>query len=287
MRLLFIHGRSQEGKDPASIKGEWLTPLAGGLGASGLKLPMDEVSIEMPYYGDKLFYLAENLDQTEKTAMAMGGPSSKAMLEFEAEALTDIARAAEVPESAIQQHFDEETHAMGVENSRWVLAIARAVDGWNGGISAQAIRLLLRDVYVYITRSGVRDAVDEIVRRAIDEEPTVIVAHSLGTVVAYNVLRSDPRALSVPLLITVGSPLGINAVRRQLVPLKAAKVGYWLNVYDKRDIVALNPLETHFNVKPTVVKDEIVQNVTDNHHGISGYLNNEIVAKGIFKALNG
>ena len=40
------------------------------------------------------------------------------------------------------------------------------------------------------------------------ERPTVVVAHSLGSVVAYNILRSDARNLNIPLLVTVWAAPG-------------------------------------------------------------------------------
>jgi hypothetical protein len=62
---------------------------------------------------------------------------------------------------------------MGPENWPWVLAIVRAIDRFRPGTSADAITLILRDVYVYCTRHGIADAIDEIVRADIVPEPTV------------------------------------------------------------------------------------------------------------------
>ena len=41
-----------------------------------------------------------------------------------------------------------------------------------------------------------------LLRDSLTEEPTVMVGHSLGSVVAYSVLRSDRRSLRVPLYLT-------------------------------------------------------------------------------------
>ena len=35
-QLVLVHGRSQQGKDSAGLKGEWLAALRTGLAASGL-----------------------------------------------------------------------------------------------------------------------------------------------------------------------------------------------------------------------------------------------------------
>lgn len=72
----------------------------------------------------------------------------------------------------------------------------------------------------------------------------VVVGHALGSVVAYDVLRRDPRRLALPLLVTVGSPLGIRAIRDELRPLRFPRgVKAWRNAFDERDPVALWPLD--------------------------------------------
>lgn len=287
MKLVFVHGRAQQGKDPAALKREWMDALGIGLRASGLSLPAAADGVSLPYYGDRLFSLTERLDEVERDMVAKGGPVSDPMLQFEAAAMLEMAAAAGIPEEAAAAQGGGAA-AKGPQNWGWVLAAVRALDGWNGGLSARALSLLLRDVFVYTTRRGVADAVDEVVREALTEEPTVVVAHSLGTVVAYNVLRNEPRPLGVPLLVTLGSPLGISAVRRQLVPLKAPKAAAWFNAFDPHDIVALNPLDTdHFAISPPIENKCDVDNSTDNRHGISGYLSDPVVARRIHDALTG
>ena len=71
-----------------------------------------------------------------------------------------------------------------------------------------------------------------------------MVSHSLGTVVAYNVLMSRPTqfpAVKVPLFVTLGSPLAVNAVksRAPAAHVSEAAVGKWFNAMDPDDVVAL------------------------------------------------
>ena len=53
MRLVFIHGRSQQGKDPSALRHEWLGALNKGLAQTGLSLPA-AVEVRLPFYGDRL-----------------------------------------------------------------------------------------------------------------------------------------------------------------------------------------------------------------------------------------
>lgn len=86
--------------------------------------------------------------------------------------------------------------------------------------------------------------------------PSIVVAHSLGTVVAYNLLRrdGDREHWVVPLLVTVGSPLAVTAIKRSLSPIKHPRcVAKWYNARDGHDTVALYPLdEHHFRIVPEV-----------------------------------
>lgn len=78
--------------------------------------------------------------------------------------------------------------------------------------------------------------------------PFVVVAHSQGTMIAYDVLRQLTKAdIDVRLLVTIGSPLGLPAVRSVFKKWTGAKrlpfpacVTRWLNVAAEGDVVALD-----------------------------------------------
>jgi hypothetical protein len=85
---------------------------------------------------------------------------------------------------------------------------------------------------------------NELSAAASQAEKVVIVSHSMGTMVAYDVLRNCPECPPVDTLITLGSPLGIQEVQDELVAadadgvdFPAAKLGRWINVYDPLDPV--------------------------------------------------
>lgn len=73
-------------------------------------------------------------------------------------------------------------------------------------------------------------------------EKIVLVSHSMGTMVAYDVLRNCPGCPPVDTLITLGSPLGIKEVQAELkasgakeVDFPAATTSRWINIYDPLD----------------------------------------------------
>jgi hypothetical protein len=92
--------------------------------------------------------------------------------------------------------------------------------------------------------------------------------------------RSDVQA---PLLVTVGSPLGMKSVQAHLdpPPVRPGKTEAWLNARDPQDVVALFPLDGY----PGVENKSDVDNTTDNHHSIDGYLDDSVVAARIYDAV--
>lgn len=82
-------------------------------------------------------------------------------------------------------------------------------------------------------RAAVLHRVSRVLRRA--PRPRVVVAHSLGSVVAWDLL-ADPR-VEVDLLITLGSPLGQPAVVVEPLAFPYDRVGAWLNVVHLLDPV--------------------------------------------------
>jgi hypothetical protein len=283
-RLVLVHGRSQQGLDPVALKTEWMNTLKSGAEASGKSLPAD-LEVAFPYYGDKLDELSRDSDVP--LIPTRGGPAEDEFLAFQAEVAESIRQSAGVTDAQVDAEYGTNPKPRGPLNWDWVQAILRALDKHGGGMSQDALQRFTHDVFVYTTRAGVRDEVDGIVAAALTEQPTVVIGHSLGSVVAYSVLVRDPRPLRVPLYVTVGCPLAIRAIRDQFRPLKyPLPVKAWFNAFDTRDVVALNPLDrSNFPVNPDVVNYPSVRNQTDNRHGIVGYLNDREVAKQVLTGL--
>lgn len=118
----------------------------------------------------------------------------------------------------------------------------------------------------------------------------MLVAHSMGTIVAYDVLRDLERAepgLAVEHLVTLGAPLGLPHVLYKILDEHGdartpANVRRWSNLADRHDPVAADTnLSNDF--KPSgsgvAVEDDLVLNGYESprtgrpdHHKIYGYL---------------
>jgi hypothetical protein len=287
MKLVMVHGRAHSGRVPAVVKKEWMDALGYGLLRANKTLPAGMV-VELPFYGDEL----ESMVQSTKSPLAIDatakGTAADVEKEFRGEMLEDIAAALGVIRGDIEREYTGQPQQKGPENWEWVQAILRAVDRVPG-LNSSAIDLFTRDVYVYLTFPGVRARIDQMVSDAIGTtEPVVILAHSLGSIVAYNVLITRAATPPVVRLVTVGSPLGIRAIKRHLAsPLQSpACVGHWFNAYDERDVVALVGLDARgFNVTPPIENKADIRNFTDNRHGIAGYLADPVVAGKVVELL--
>ncbi|MEV4319664.1 serine peptidase [Actinocrispum sp. NPDC049592] len=122
---------------------------------------------------------------------------------------------------------------------------------FTGLVNQLFILIFIREVQLYLgkrhrqRRLNARDEVARTIRR---HNPRVVIAHSLGSVVAYEALWSDP-ALEVDLLVTMGSPLAMpRAIYHRLEPAPPANgtltprppgVRRWVNLADPGDVCAV------------------------------------------------
>jgi len=287
LRLVLVHGRGQQRLDPAELKSHWLNTLRRGAQKLGRTLS-DTIEVAFPYYGDALDRYIRNYDiPLTSDIRTRGGKVDDEFLVFQAECAETFRKGSGVTDAQVYAEYGANTKPKGPLNWEWVQAILRSLDKYGGGISSAAIERFSRDVFLYTTRADVREEIDRIVADSLNEEPTVIVGHSLGSVVAFSVLRSDRRSLSVPLFLTLGCPLGIRAIRDQFRPLLyPLPVKEWFNAFDTHDIVALHPLDrTNFPVTPEIVNYSAVRNLTGNRHGIIGYLDDPQVVQRLLDAV--
>ena len=75
---------------------------------------------------------------------------------------------------------------------------------------------LLGQAVRYLTEPAIREAAIAAVHEHLGDDTRVVLAHSLGSVVAYEAPpRQTARPQPLPLLITIGSPLGLPSVIRR------------------------------------------------------------------------
>ncbi|MER8565084.1 lipase family protein [Mesorhizobium sp. M0924] len=281
MRLMLVHGRSQGGKVPADLEATWMKTLREGLKKAGLEFP-NNVEIDFPFYADRLDDFVKDYELPADPAfMPKGSPVFDEYAAFKAQVVDEMRARLNISDAQVQAEAGDLPAEKGPQNWAWAQAIVRLLDRHLTGVSEGTIEIFLRDVFLYSRKAAVRSAINKIVEKSLSADTTVVVGHSLGSVVAYDVLRNA--SVKPPLFVTVGCPLGIRAIRSALGTLiNPAGTKGWYNAYDTRDVVALYPLDTdNFDVDPAIGNNGKVRNQTSNRHGIIGYLNDQSVAKEI------
>jgi hypothetical protein len=159
-------------------------------------------------------------------------------------------------------------------------------------ISRFFIEQMVGDTSAYFFAKGKRQAICDRLLAEIDKagaRPVTIVAHSHGTIVAYEVLSalsagsaSSAGKFQLDALVTLGSPMGVQEVQDWLDPTDPlqvpAMVRRWRNFSDPLDLVALDKgLAGDFEPYGTIEDEVLVNNRTRlawsfNPHSAVGYL---------------
>jgi hypothetical protein len=297
-QLVLVHGRDQQRRDPAAMKAEWLAALAEGLRKSGLALPGSDSDIRLAYYGDTLDQMSRGMSADAAARVILQGDGDPAWQEFCGAVAREAQERFRLTDAEVAAAADLPVIEQDAWNWRSTQAILRALDRCVPGASATAIARKFHDVWQYLTNSPIREEINEGASLALARDAeTVVVGHSLGTVVAYNLLlqKGEERNWRVPLFLTAGSPLGITAVRQAVRNLAQPQcppcTARWLNARDTRDPVALYPLTPeHFPLRPpqpAIANYTGVTNPPADPHGICGYLADARVAREIYQALCG
>lgn len=296
-QLVFVHGRAQEHKDSLALKAEWLEALDEGLAKNGLRLPIAESDVRFPFYGDTLFDMVGGKSVDEAAAVIVRGQElDDDERRFTRALMQEMQQKAGISDEQIAAVAGVDVVERGPQNWEWFQGFLRAVDRYVPHGSGRSIALFTHDVYQYLRNSAIRETIETGVLAAIEPGvETIVVSHSLGTVVAYNLLRLQgaQRGWKVPLFVTLGSPLAVREIRRTLQSFAPTKrpdcAGEWFNALDERDVVALYPLDAnHFPIgagQSPIENKRDVRNKTTNRHGIAGYLDDAEVAKRIHQAL--
>jgi hypothetical protein len=142
---------------------------------------------------------------------------------------------------------------------------------------------LLAQAAAYLQEPVVRRAARARVEAAIDVDTTVVIGHSLGSLVAYEALCAHPE-WEVADFVTVGCPLAASVVHPWLEPCPTDGTGAWpgsvlrwTNVADVHDPAAGNSLVGRFQGPVTEYK-------VDNGHRVHDpepYLNNRWTGRAV------
>jgi endonuclease G len=211
VRIVLVHGRAAEMEIPSTMLRDWTDALLFGLTRINAKVNPDALDVRLAYYGD---IWRPDLRQP-------------------------LPKIQPVPEA-------EEGFAPLNEISLWV--------DEHLGIGDALLEHLLHDVDDYFSDRDLRRLTNGRLTTAITtelpaKERVIVVGFSMGSLVAYDTLRTDA-ALAVPLLpvaglLTIGSPLAMPSFYRRILasgpePKKLStpyppQLDLWANIWTKDD----------------------------------------------------
>jgi hypothetical protein len=257
-RVVCIHGIAQELKSSESLLAEWAPSLCGGVSNAGGRL--DPTDVDMAFYG-----------------ILFRPPGSKGTADIpnykpgDVDDPLEIALVEEIYD-ALDESAPGNKGAKGKATQRTIGHMLQAIGAtpFFGNATQRVVIWFLKQVRRYVTEPDIRRAAQQSLIDRIGMETRVVVAHSLGSVVAYETLYAHPE-FPVHMLITLGSPLGMPALLPRFVPPVGpnsapwpAGLERWVNVADAADIVALRKeLRPLFGDR---VLDQVVHNGATMHN---------------------
>ncbi len=262
MNVVGVHGIGRARRKPAQVSVRWWTALNRGLASATDDVP-PMVDFRLAWYGglflspDGVWGLKGPLD----TGAAPLDPD-------EADFLTEVA----------EEHAAADGVSLSDATGEWKGSVPAVLRPLVGVLARRAdfdcvigMVPVLRQVWRYLHDDILAARIRATVAQTMDADCTVLVAHSLGSVVAYETLAlTGPRGAVWPgRLVTLGSPLGLQAVRKRLRASPAQPAAGWINLYDPADpVVTAQGLADDY---PSATDLE-VRNGSVNPHDVRRYL---------------
>ncbi len=257
--IVLVHGIAQEQKSADTLEEEWLPDLAGGVRTAGfpeiadrlyrLRSGLTGIDTRMAFYGDVFLRSDQQGLEPDELSWPEQALAEQLAMEWTARAASRSAdeksrRAASRELAQLQQTRAEEQGARAAARSAINgLARIRWFAPCGMGFAARFVMRSLTQVTRYLSDDELREQVLARVHALLTPGTRVLIGHSLGSVVAFEAAQRLDHPL--PLLITMGCPLGLRTVVYERVrpqpPRFPPAVLRWVNIADRNDIVAAEP----------------------------------------------
>jgi len=292
MRLAFVHGINNQGNTKQEIEDSWWGTLEKTWADMGLPTK-SKPPISTAYYAD---ILADAADKGND-AIPMG--ATEASTGYALQFLKEYAEAAGVTQEELNAAADKagisrEAVAQGFPHEGWIIDFATLLEEILPDKGKFIAELFLRQSVVYINDKVLALKIDNKVKADIFDnlsDPTVVVAHSLGTVISYRLLANNQQATrNIPLIVTLGSPLSVQ-VFKPILPAKGQlpnpPIEKWCNGRDPKDFITLGRDINKDSIGFDGIENttEIVPDPEGDCHSIKHYLASPFIAKIIYNQL--
>jgi hypothetical protein len=275
--IVGVHGMAKHQAGRHQLLAGWRPALMDGL-ERATNGRVTELDLDLAFYGD-LFLPAVGDGRK-------AGPNADPLADLSTAEITDIEQmfAEMVTEDEIEAARKEQNEkSKGYTRTPLAIqALLRAVERRYAGASAITCMGVLRQVRGYLRDKRLAAQIDERVAATVSPDTTVLIGHSLGSVVAAEYLRHTP-GHGIRLFLTLGSPLGLRFVRARF-PTGPIEVPHWINIRDRRDPVACAGSLRMWWPQITETDDIIVENGNDTH-AVERYLSRKETGEVLSRAL--
>ncbi len=264
--ILFIHGRGQN-----TDREGWVDALRESIRAAGHTPPATDGDQFLTVNYRDLLESRGSLPELPMPQVTLGQPDLESREAF-------LMRAKE-----LRERYPEPRSVLTAQQLADTLSAATVraiplahVPIQDRGLVELAMKVM-GDVETYRSKNQLRAHVlTRVLEQVPDDGELIIIGHSLGSVVALDLLSFLPADVRVPLFLTLGSPLAFRAIRGMGLPGQSPplpfphdRVDRWANLVDTFDTVTgFTGLRTWW---PEVV-DIDVDNPRGNRHSSRAYL---------------
>jgi hypothetical protein len=253
-QIIYIHGRGFG----ATHSMGWESGLVTGLERAGYEISLEEVEgVSTPISYAAFLDPAVDPGDAQRPEHVRQQPSSAAVDAFVERQRTLRSRVGE-----------------GYREERVDRAVKQAAS--NDRIAEQVIGQRFRDVRRYVSDEARRERIlNHIFQQLPERGSVVLIGHSLGSIIALDLVRRWPEHLHIDLLLTLGSPAALRPMQKHLHglvdDLPRALLGGWVNIYDPSDpVTGGSGLEPYF--ADDVVDHRVQNGGLRGNHGAERHL---------------
>ncbi|ENU58607.1 hypothetical protein L291_4055 [Acinetobacter guillouiae MSP4-18] len=290
MKIIFIHGMNQQNYNAESLKQHWIDILQQGIDELKLPISTAQLDIRLAFYGD----LISKHQLSNRFDLESFLPKSWVNFHFHKHTTTSPTTTSNIPPAIpILPYFMPE-HDLKLSNRLYLasqLLKDKALKEFSlilnnfPKLHESLIHKFLIETYLYLANPQFMDEVHQRILASLEpDQPHIIVAHSLGTVIAYNLLQQLQTNYQIQRFITLGSPLAFKVIQSKLAPpIKRPNClnGDWHNFYSPDDFLTAFPLiNAPFDFQPAILNTAISTFIHTSHQ-IAGYLQHPAVIKNI------
>ncbi|MGB3465524.1 MAG: hypothetical protein WBA74_09645, partial [Cyclobacteriaceae bacterium] len=253
--IIFIHGLAN--KPPKDLLRKWyMESIWEGMRIA--KLHVDSFQLEVVYWADLMY--PKPLDPTikdEKHPLYLDEP----YVPFDGK----YKRTTTNKKKTFLDKIEARLELLFMKNYRWINL---------DYIFDLVTRRIVRDLYIYYRKTLKNEGeIEEVARQVIrnrlikmlkrnKNKKIMLISHSMGSIIAYDVLLHAVPSVKIDSFVTMGSPLGLPMIKREIfkelnrefdsnqkLPTPENVIGHWYNFSDSEDAISADKwLEDDYTV---------------------------------------